>query len=77
MLKIEGWLFIQLIGNLKKVKRNLNIKILLQYVRKGNGPGCKINIGESKRRMAAQKVDMGELLGEKTITDFLMVPPRD
>ena len=60
-----------------KVKRNLNIKILLQYVRKGNGPGCKINIGESKRRMAAQKVDMGELLGEKTITDFLMVPPRD
>ena len=61
----------------KRVKRNLNIKILLQYVWKGNGPGCKINIGESKRQMAAQKVDMGELLGEKTITDFLMVPPRD
>ena len=59
-------------------KKKIEYLILLQYVRKGNGPGCKINIGEkSKRRMAAQKVDMGELLGEKTITDFLMVPVRD
>ena len=34
---------------------------------------CKINIGQRKRRMGAQKADMGEL-GEKTITDFLRVP---
>ena len=54
----------------KKVKRNLNIKILLQYVWKGNGPGCKINIGENKRRMAAQKVDMGELLGKRPLLTF-------
>ena len=37
---------------------------------------CKINIGQRKRRMGAQKADMGEL-GEKTITDFLRVPARD
>ena len=43
---------------------------------------CKIDwdaksiLASTKRRMSTQKADMGEL-GEKTITDFLMVPAGD